>query len=122
MAAKESLPTGGFAVFDRFRTPSAGIVDRSIGGKDLTTALSRLGADPGADEVLAHAADAAARTRPHGSQPIATLLVGVGSLPQWWKGDFDPDKHPRWPEKSPDSQGPAASPGCRQSRARPKRG
>jgi hypothetical protein len=98
-------PTGGFAIFDRFRTSSGRVIDRTVSSNDTKAALSRLSIHSGAGDLLTRIADMADRARPSGSQPIAILLVGVGGIPSWWKGDFDPDKHPRWPAKSPERQG-----------------
>src|SRR4051812_41675611 len=37
--------------------------------------------------------------------PMAFLGLGFGPVPAEWKKDFDEDKHPRLPSKSPDGSG-----------------
>ncbi|HEX9490984.1 MAG TPA: hypothetical protein VF930_11905 [Stellaceae bacterium] len=99
-------PPSGIAIFGRFRTPSGRFSDIALDAQRLAKTISQLPAEGSLDQLLSLAATAAAHRCPPKSRPIA--IVGIGFGPPdtgWWKGDFDPSKHPRWPAKAPESQG-----------------
>ncbi len=90
----------------RFETPSRRALDRTVGANELNWALSGWQAQSGTGPLLSRVAEVVAPSFPAGSRPIATILIGFGAAPAWWeKGEFDPDKHPRWPAKTPGSVG-----------------
>ncbi|HEX7970336.1 MAG TPA: hypothetical protein VF502_19090 [Stellaceae bacterium] len=100
-----------FAIFGRFRSPTGRVSDVAIDGRRLAKSIARLPAMGNVDELLTAAAELATRDCPPKSRPIAVVAVGFGpaaagsSSLAWWKGDFDENKHRRWPAGAPDSQG-----------------
>jgi hypothetical protein len=99
-------PSSGIAIFGRFRTPSGRVSDVALNADRLAKTISRLPANASLDQLLSLAATAVAHQCPPNSRPIA--ILGIGLAPpdvDWWKGDFDEDKHPRWPAKAPEGQG-----------------
>ena len=96
----------GIAILGRFRTPSGGLADLPIDLAGLVKTMAQPPASPSLEQLLACAAEMGLHRCPPKSRPVA--IIGIGFAPPdaaWWKGDFDPDKHRRWPANAPDGQG-----------------
>lgn len=101
-----NLSASGIAIVGRFRTPSGRHSDVTIDPARLTKIVAQPPALQSLEQLLAHAAEVGAQQCPPKSRPVA--IVGIGFAPPdaaWWKGDFDPEKHPRWPAGAPEQQG-----------------
>lgn len=96
----------GIAILGRFRTASGGLSDVPIDPVRLAKTMAPPPAEQSVEQWLARAAEMGVQQCPPKSRPVA--IVAIGFAPPdaaWWKGDFDSDKHPRWPAKAPDRQG-----------------
>jgi len=85
---------------------SGGLSDVPIDPARLAQTIAQSSAGQSLEQVLVRAAEIGAQQCPPKSRPVA--IIGIGFAPPdaaWWKGDFDPDKHPRWPAKAPEEQG-----------------
>jgi hypothetical protein len=99
-------PSSGIAIFGRFRTPSGRVSDVALDAQRLAKTTSQSTAAQSLDELLTVAAEMAADQCPPQSRPIAIIGIGFGPPDVgWWKGEFDPSKHPRWPAEAPDGDG-----------------
>ena len=96
----------GIAILGRFRTPSGRLSDVPIDVARLAKTIAQPPAGHSLEQLLARAAEVGVHQCPPKSRPVA--IIGIGFAPPdaaWWKGEFDRDKHPRWPAGAPERQG-----------------
>jgi hypothetical protein len=103
-------PNGPPALLGRFATRSGRFVDAALDPGTLRKAMSGK-SDTSLSGLMDTAEALLSEGRQAGDRPIAFVAIGFGSpsatpwAPEWGKGDWDPEKHPRWPKGTPDRQG-----------------
>ena len=100
----------------RFVGPTGRPRDVPLGANSLVKLEAGASGEAELDHLLQTAAKTANGNRAADERLISVVGIGFGptswapSISEWVKGDFDPEKHPRWPAGTPESQGGRFSP------------